>query len=144
MRLYWSLRSPALLQHCAPILEPHLSLLEASAGGAHCIRLPEGAENEAGPLPLGAQKGHQDLKEWLLQTAKSLEKRSVMIFLCGPEGLTGAARRAVRDAGNEWAVRWLVYQEEFRFLPGSNSSGAPVPGSALPVVEGVIVGRPRE
>ena len=55
---------------------------------------------------------------------------------------TGVMRKEF--IGHKKGIMSVAYQEEFRFLPGSNSSGAPVPGSALPVVEGVIVGRPRE
>jgi len=108
--VYWALRSPGLLQQCAPLMQPHINTSQT------CIRV-RGAEG-SGSLPLEAKEGSEDVGQWLERISPDLYSRgakTALLFCCGPASLSAAATKAVGRLSQ--GVSWHVHVEQFLFLP---------------------------
>mmetsp|Transcript_42795 Transcript_42795/g.93080 ORF Transcript_42795/g.93080 Transcript_42795/m.93080 type:complete len:479 (-) Transcript_42795:189-1625(-) len=98
-RLYWALRSEALLRRVMERLE----LDELS-----CVKL-KGRQAEA----------DESITAWLEKVAKQQASEGQWngtIFVCGPKSMSDEVRKAVK-ASRMSGVKWHVHTEEFRFLP---------------------------
>ena len=110
-RVFWAVRSPGLVKRCAPLLVPHLDPKH------DCVCLDGCAEDGVQDLPSTVTLGRRDVTDWMAAAATQLAEAgasTVLLFICGPESLTRAAKQATSKAT---AVKWLVHAEEFLFLP---------------------------
>jgi predicted ferric reductase len=123
VRVYWNMRSRELLQRCAPLLEPHLTLAE------QCIRLTGNAArpslltschsktaSRSNALPLGARTGRTPLEPWLASVADDLARQgasSIMLFVCGPASLVEDAQQAAKKNAH---LSWRLHVERFEFI----------------------------
>jgi predicted ferric reductase len=127
VHFFWSMRSSALLEHCAPFLDSRLTPEHS------CIRLT--SSGQAGQLPLGAKTGRHNIGEWLTETAKTISgasARSALVFICGPHALAAAAHKALGRSNSQ--VIWHIHAEQFAFLPQfvpPRTSGGPSAGTAV-------------
>lgn len=109
--IYWALRSPALLERCAPLLEPHIDSTHS------CVTIKGCGTGAA--LPLGAREGGADIGTWIATVDSELAAagaKTVLLFVCGPPGLSDAAKQAANQRRLD-GVSWQIHVEEFLFLP---------------------------
>ena len=138
--MFWSLRSSALLERVAPLLEDHLDPVRS------CVQVTLPSE-AVGSLPLMAEyrskRDALDVGNWLTGLGKRFTAEGicqVMVFVCGPPRLVAATKAAAsRRAGG---LAWHVHVEEFRFLPCTRSS--PEPRALSQPVEPRIYGQSEE
>lgn len=115
VRVYWSLRSPALLERSASFFEvlPHDDLY---------IWIDPRFRGH-GELPLKAHGAVKvSISDWISQQALSLNKdmhQRVGVFVCGPRAMAKDAESAINQSNN--GLDWHLHVEEFRFLPGSRA-----------------------
>ncbi|CAE6973038.1 unnamed protein product [Symbiodinium microadriaticum] len=112
--IFWSLRSLALLEKAAPLLEPHLDPRSS-------VQIAGAGEASDRPLPLKAHRNRMDAGDWLVKLSETFPEEGVsqcqvMVFVCGPPRLVAATKAA---AGR---LAWHVHVEEFAFLPSSSGS----------------------
>ncbi|CAE7708246.1 unnamed protein product [Symbiodinium necroappetens] len=112
--VFWSLKSLALLEKAAPLLEPHLDPRSS-------VQIAGAGEASDRPLPLKAHRNRMDAGDWLVKLSETFPDEGalqgqVMVFVCGPPRLVVATKAA---AGR---LAWHVHVEEFAFLPSSSGS----------------------
>ncbi|CAE7769833.1 unnamed protein product [Symbiodinium sp. CCMP2456] len=112
--IFWSLKSLALLEKVAPLLEPHLDPRSS-------VQIAPAGEASDRPLPLKAHRNRMDAGDWLVKLSETFPEEGVsqcqvMVFVCGPPRLVAATKAA---AGR---LAWHVHVEEFAFLPSSCGS----------------------
>jgi len=124
VRLLWSLRSPTLLQRCAPMLAHHLE------GSSPSVFIKKGLGQPPGGFPLGAQEGRVDVAGFLEKAAADLAAdgaTNALLFVCGDPKLASAAKDAAKKT-RQSGFAFSVHVEEFHFLPPS-----PLPQRKAPV-----------
>lgn len=113
--VYWTLRSPGLLQRCVPFLQQNW---DHKRNFVYVNVEPEGASAK---LPLGAVargKPRKEVADWLPEVVTGLglaRATAPLLFVSAPAPLTKAALREARQASS---TNWLIHVEQFWLLPG--------------------------